>query len=84
MARQHVAKGAAEIIDDEGRAVQRVDGIGGEIGRLTQQQLRQAVTTRAGPHLLRRQRRENMARPCPVARRSSMLTMIDAEGTHWR
>jgi hypothetical protein len=29
---------------------------------LPQQQLRQAVTARAGPHLLRRQRREEIAR----------------------
>jgi hypothetical protein len=52
MARQHIAEGAAQIIDDEGRAVQRVDAIGGEVGRVVQHQLRQAVAPRAVLHLI--------------------------------
>ncbi len=45
VARQHVAVSAAQIIGNEGGAVQGVDRIGREIGRLTQQQLRQLFVT---------------------------------------
>ncbi|HTP07949.1 MAG TPA: hypothetical protein VMP08_06845 [Anaerolineae bacterium] len=46
MAREHIAEDAAQIIDDEGRAVQRVDGVGGEVCRTASKRLSQAVTAR--------------------------------------
>jgi len=61
MARQYIAEGSAQIIDDEGCAVQHVDRVCGQVGRAVQQQLCQALTPRAGPHLLGRQRREEVA-----------------------